>query len=525
MKAPLDTRPTWRGGILQIHITRVCDLACISCTQGSNLGGKPVVMSLENFEIAVKSLVGYPGVVGIFGGNPTMHPKFADICEILRRNIPYEQCGLWSNNLNGYGILCRDTYNPAYSNLNVHSNLDSYREMKRDWPECNPIGLEDSRHSPPYVAMKDMTDLTLPEMNHMIENCDINQLWSAMVCQFRGEPRAFFCEIAGAQSMLHEHDRDYPDTGLYPDSDWWKLPMEAFKQQVRKHCYECGVPLKGFGDLAVNGTKEYVSKTHLPIYQLKKKAGKEVIVVTNTKQLGSKLTRSTDYIQNGHLMKPAKILIAVPTADIARFPQFYMQIDQLINANLDVIVGKTIASGQSPARNRNLMIEQLLENKDFTHILFLDDDISFKPDLVKNLLKHDKEFVTGFYTMRSYPHQPILFKFVDEEGRCTHYFPEDNDRGLVEVVGCGLGAALIKREVFEAMERPWIRLGELDKDHWCDDLGFMRRMRAQGFKLYADLDVAVGHHFQGIVWPNRRDNRWICTYDSRGTDVVNFKSW
>src|SRR5678815_4447941 len=116
MKAPGDKRPTWMGGIIQIHITRVCNLSCTHCTQGSNFGGKPVLMTLENFEIAVKSLRNYSGVVGVFGGNPTMHPQFAQICQILSEHIPWDHRGLWSNNLMGHGKLCRETFNPAVSN-------------------------------------------------------------------------------------------------------------------------------------------------------------------------------------------------------------------------------------------------------------------------------------------------------------------------------------------------------------------------------------------------------------------------
>src|SRR5215831_7074969 len=111
MKAPSDRRlGIWRGGILQIHITRACDQACFHCTQGSNLGGKPIVMSLEHFEQACDSLKDYFGVVGIFGGNPCMHPRFGEICEILRVKIPYKQRGLWTNNLRGNGAHARMTF-------------------------------------------------------------------------------------------------------------------------------------------------------------------------------------------------------------------------------------------------------------------------------------------------------------------------------------------------------------------------------------------------------------------------------
>ncbi len=298
MKAPGDQRPTWRGGIIQVHITRACDLSCIGCTQGSNLAGKPTIITLENFEKAIISLIGYPGVVGIFGGNPTLHPQFTQICEILRTYIPFENRGLWSNNLNGYGKLCRLTFNPAVSNLNVHTDFDKWEEMKRDWPECNPIGLQDSRHSPPYVALRDIEDLNDTQRWSMINNCDVNQLWSAMICQFRGKVRAFFCELAGAQSMLHESDTSYPDTGIQDLEGWWKRPIQYFDEQINKHCFDCGIPLKGKGDLAVNGSVEYVSKTHLPIYRLKR-GNREIKLVSKLSQLGGTVGRATDYINNG----------------------------------------------------------------------------------------------------------------------------------------------------------------------------------------------------------------------------------
>src|SRR5437879_4220489 len=120
MLAPGDKRPTWGNGIIQICVTRACDLSCINCTQGSNLAGKPMIMSIEQFAIAVDSLSDYYGVVGVFGGNPTMHPQFDSLCEILHSKREQHLCGLWSNNLRGYGKLCRKVFNPEYSNLNVH---------------------------------------------------------------------------------------------------------------------------------------------------------------------------------------------------------------------------------------------------------------------------------------------------------------------------------------------------------------------------------------------------------------------
>ena len=77
MVGPSQRRPSiWSGGIIQIMVTRACDLSCVHCSQGSNLAGKPVMMTVDQFDVACRSLEGYWGVIGMFGGNPAVHPQF-----------------------------------------------------------------------------------------------------------------------------------------------------------------------------------------------------------------------------------------------------------------------------------------------------------------------------------------------------------------------------------------------------------------------------------------------------------------
>lgn len=371
MVSPNTLRPGKpRGGVIQIWLTRACDKSCFGCTQGSNLRGMPEFMTVSQFKEAVKSLKDYFGVVGIFGGNPAIHPAFEEICELLRKHIPdKDRRGLWCNNPLGKGKVMRETFNPAVSNLNVHLDQKAYDEFRRDWPECRPFGLhDDSRHSPPYVAIKDVLKkecLTCISRNkglflvapgpcpicgsqygdvgkvydeslawELISNCDINRHWSAMIGVFRGQLRAWFCEIAGAQSMLHQWDMEergrdgamsyiYPDTGLDPTkeyscrgnsnrlSKWWELPMDSvgwmeadFSNQVRKHCHDCGVPLRGYGNLAQSKDTEgveQVSETHKNIYLPKRKSRVVQLVVLREELGGRTLGRFTEYMQNGRL--------------------------------------------------------------------------------------------------------------------------------------------------------------------------------------------------------------------------------
>lgn len=314
------------GGIIQVWITRACDQACFGCTQGSNYAGKPGMITIEQFEQAVVSLKDYWGVLGVFGGNPTMHPHFEELCKILQKHRSKNQCGLWCNNLRGQGSIARETFDPRISNLNVHLSKEAFDEFRKDWPESLPFGREtDSRHATPYVSM---LDLGIPEEQRLdlIGRCDVNQNWSAMVCVFRGQLRGYFCEVAGAQAMLQQWDthpsREYvrvtdgeyviPDVGIKitgalglsedkpivggmrVNTDWWKLPMSEYGKQVDFHCHRCGIPLRGQGELAIGGETEFLSETYKDFRP--KTKGRKVEIVTQLVQLNPQGQEVTKYL-------------------------------------------------------------------------------------------------------------------------------------------------------------------------------------------------------------------------------------
>lgn len=260
-----------RGKIIQIVVTRACDLHCSNCTQGSHLAGKPSIMTVDQFDQACASLEGFYGVVGVFGGNACLHPKFDEICKVMRSRFPLKQRGIWTNNLNGNGNHARITFWPPHSNLNVHMNKEAYEEFCSDWPESVPYlkGLEkDSIHSSPWVSM---IDLGIPESErwNMISSCDVNQFWSPAIGIIRGELRCFFCEISYSMAALHElnpnwsgTDQPFPDIGLECIPGWWRKPMADFSKQVNTCCHNCGIPMRRTGQLAIAGDHDEFSKTH-----------------------------------------------------------------------------------------------------------------------------------------------------------------------------------------------------------------------------------------------------------------------
>jgi hypothetical protein len=211
-----------------------------------------------------------------------------------------------------------------------------------------------------------------------------------------------------------------------------------------------------------------------------------------------------------------KILVAVPTGERGRNADFY---DYYNTLDLEAGTVRAFAHGQSPAHNRNDMID-LAVNNDCTHIFFLDDDMAPPADIVKRLAAHNVDIASGLYLSRNFPHMPIFFDKAYENGLNKYSALTPGRTGLQKGVNCGFGCVLINLEVFKRMEKPYIRLGEIVKDEWCDDIGFFNRVRAFGYDVYCDFDVCVGHSHTVNIFPKRlEDGTWVTEYRVTGGNV------
>lgn len=213
-------------------------------------------------------------------------------------------------------------------------------------------------------------------------------------------------------------------------------------------------------------------------------------------------------------MSDVRVMIGLPTMEFARQAKFYDYFYMI-----DKPPGTTISMshGQSPARNRNIIIQQAIDNN-FTHVFFVDDDVCIPKDALTRLLAHDKDIVSGLYLMRNFPHAPVAFNVALNDGKCRFKFLRDNETGLVEVVNFGLGCCLIKVDVFKKIPAPWITIGQLNAEEWNDDIQFFNRARDEfGYQLWLDLDVRCGHMATVTVWPEpNKEGKWLTVYDTQG---------
>ena len=214
-----------------------------------------------------------------------------------------------------------------------------------------------------------------------------------------------------------------------------------------------------------------------------------------------------------------KLLIGVPTGEYSRRADFYDYLSALEKPSDCFLMSP---HGQSPAKNRNIIIEAALTNN-CTHVFFLDDDMVFPSDILTRLLKHSHlDVVSALYLMRNYPHYPVLFDEAYDSGLCKFMFLTPNKTGLVKAVNCGFGCVLIKTDVFKKLEKPWVTLGEIEKDGWCDDVSFFNRVRKAGFEIYCDLDVQVGHMLNLTLWPGKKEGGWNTLYKTVTGETIEF---
>jgi hypothetical protein len=171
----------------------------------------------------------------------------------------------------------------------------------------------------------------------------------------------------------------------------------------------------------------------------------------------------------------------------ARYTEFTECLAGLL-ARMPVNTAVQFKVGPERGHSRDWLVEQSLE-RGSEWILFLDDDHSFPPTLLLQLLSHDKPIVASLYLQRQNPFYPIAYSDKDEHGMYTALELPSQPTGLVPVVAAGTGGMLIRSEVFYDIPAPWF----LHTDDHSEDLYFSDKAVAAGFPIFVDLEARLGH--------------------------------
>lgn len=165
------------------------------------------------------------------------------------------------------------------------------------------------------------------------------------------------------------------------------------------------------------------------------------------------------------------------------------------------------------AENRNKLVRTALDfesdNREVSHIFWLDDDVIVPAAAVMQLLSHDRDIASGVYFTKAPGRLSEPLIFPSRVGGTDRFIPNRT----YEVWGHGMGLCLVKTDVYRKME------SGMDRDSYgnpefyktvreytatdfgldcggTEDLDFLNKAAAYGYRPLVDTGAyAFGWHF------------------------------
>ena len=211
-----------------------------------------------------------------------------------------------------------------------------------------------------------------------------------------------------------------------------------------------------------------------------------------------------------------KVMIATPVARSPALEYCMSFAETCVRLDRSGIAFAThfVTGSSNLPKARNELVARFLAS-DCTDLLFVDDDMGWRPEAVLRLLASEQPMIAGVGRKR------VDKSNFDLDVWCVHFAPDaaeslaQDDMGAVEVVGVGTGFMRIRREVFEAMiaaHPEWKRAGHdgmaekvranyyaffrFDPDddkEMGEDFVFCQRWRELGGKVFIDRHIWLSH--------------------------------
>jgi len=145
-----------------------------------------------------------------------------------------------------------------------------------------------------------------------------------------------------------------------------------------------------------------------------------------------------------------------------------------------------------------------LKGPDVTHLYFMDSDVVPPPGTLQKLLDHDLPIVAGIYPMNVNGQKAWSFKTDGDANSKTYGGWRRKDLSLpdrlLDATAIGGSTLLVKREVFEKLERPpfLIVYKPIDEEGRCYDYGedeyFSKIAIEAGYNLKVDPSIICKHY-------------------------------
>ena len=185
-----------------------------------------------------------------------------------------------------------------------------------------------------------------------------------------------------------------------------------------------------------------------------------------------------------------RLMVAVPTVDYVP-ADFVKSLANLclrlgrerIPADVQIIGGTLVYI----ARNR-LALRAIRD--EYTHVLWLDSDMTFSDSIVEDLLFCGKDMVCGAFVSRRPPYGPCVYTDISDPANMKKV--ENFGTEPFRVDGCGFATVLTSVSLLDAVQsnfgtcfRPTEQYGE--------DLAFCDRVKQLGMEIWCEPTVRPGH--------------------------------
>ena len=175
------------------------------------------------------------------------------------------------------------------------------------------------------------------------------------------------------------------------------------------------------------------------------------------------------------------------------------------------------------SRARNNLVARAMSNTNMTHMLFIDNDITWDPDSILKLLLAEKPVVGGIYPLKHYnweklvntnpetPNENVIQNWIDRKNQSMfkdaipdvdlihHRLLSYNlnlttntmriENNLTKVRHIATGFMMIKRKVIEKLQQAF------PSTKYVDDVGFLQPEENMHAYALFDCGVEEGHYF------------------------------
>ena len=228
--------------IILVDVTNACMRRCTGCMRMCNHRTVSWFADMDWLRDMLNALMEFRGVVGLFGGEPLLHPCFGEIAALVRELFGEQQRSPGEVDVNEVG--------------RIRSGIGLWTTAE---PSLWAVHAEDVRRSFSFVRINDHLGpvrhypvLVCPgDLGYTRDELDaLPPCWVSRCCASSVTPwGAYFCEVAGALDGFLKLG-----LGESPCAGWWRTAAD----DQRVLCEFCGarLPLRWTDDHSVNIVSE-----------------------------------------------------------------------------------------------------------------------------------------------------------------------------------------------------------------------------------------------------------------------------